>query len=254
MRSIAFALLIAAAAPGVAASPTPADEVNERLGRGINFGNALEAPREGEWGFRIEEHYFYEVKKAGFDSVRIPVKWSAHAAEKPPYTIDRKFAERVDWAVDNAIKRGLNVVLNIHHYDEFYNEPDKQEERFLALWRQIAPRYADRSERLVFELLNEPRDPLTAERWNEIFPKALQIVRESNPNRAVIVGPGMWNNLDALPKLRLPEDENLIVTFHYYSPFEFTHQGASWAEGSDKWLGRKWGSEEDQARVRRDLE
>jgi endoglucanase len=254
MRPIALALLVACGSPLLAAEATPAHEVNARLARGINFGNALEAPSEGAWGFRIEENYFDEIKKAGFDTIRLPVKWSAHAEEKAPYGIEPKFAERVDWVVENAIKQDLNIVVNMHHYDEFYDAPDKHEERFLALWRQIAPRYADRSERLVFELLNEPRDPLTAERWNAIYPKALAIVRESNPKRAVIVGPGNWNNLEALPKLRLPEDENLIVTFHYYSPFEFTHQGASWAKGSEKWLGRKWGSEEDKAKVRRDLE
>ncbi|HEX6987104.1 MAG TPA: glycoside hydrolase family 5 protein [Planctomycetaceae bacterium] len=254
-RLFSFAAVVCCiAGPAVAAEPESIQETNRRLGRGINFGNALEAPNEGEWGFRIEEGYFDEVKKAGFDTVRLPVKWSAHAEEKPPYRIDAGFAERVDWAVGHALERGLNVVLNVHHYDEFYADPDGHEERFLALWKQIASRYADRTEGLVFELLNEPRDPMTAERWNEIFPKALAVVRETNPHRAVIVGPANWNNIDALSKLRLPEDDRLMVTVHYYSPFEFTHQGASWAEGSDKWLGRTWGSDEDKAAVRRDLE
>jgi len=249
-------LLLASCVPSPAADrkPTAAHEVNARLGRGINFGNALESPREGEWGFRIEEPYFDEIKKAGFDTIRLPVKWSSRAEAKAPYTIDAKFFERVDWCVENALKRDLNLVLNIHHYDELYDDPDAHEERYLALWRQIAPRYADKSDRLVFELLNEPREPMTAERWNAVLPKALAIVRESNPDRAVIVGPGNWNNLEALPKLELPKDDHLIVTFHYYSPFHFTHQGAEWSEGADKWLGTKWGSDEDQAKVRADLD
>ena len=255
-RGLPCLLLLASCAPAPAADqkPTPAHEVNVRLGRGINFGNALEAPREGEWGFRIEEAYFDEIKKAGFDTIRLPVKWSSRAQTKAPYTIDPKFFERVDWCLENALKRDLNLVLNIHHYDEFYDDPDAHEERFLALWRQIAPRYADGSDKLVFELLNEPRDPMTPERWNAVLPKALAIVRESNPDRAVIVGPGNWNNLEALPKLDLPRDDRLIVTFHYYSPFHFTHQGAEWSEGSDKWLGMKWGTAEDQAKVRADLD
>lgn len=248
--------LLACCGPATAADPkpTPVQEINARLGRGINFGNGLEAPSEGAWGFRIEEPYFDEVKKAGFDTIRLPVKWSARADAKAPYKIDAKFFERVDWCVENALKRDLNVVLNMHHYDEFYDDPDRHEQRFLAMWRQIAPRYADRSDRLVFELLNEPRPPMQPERWNAIVPKALAIVRESNPTRAVMIGPGNWNNLEYLPKLELPKDDNLIVTFHYYSPFHFTHQGAEWSEGADKWLGTKWGSADDQAAVRRDLD
>jgi endoglucanase len=238
----------------VAAEQTIAHEYNKRLGRGINFGNALEAPREGEWGVRLEERFFDEVKQAGFDSIRLPVKWSNHAGTEPPYVIDETFAERVDWAIENALKRDLNIVLNIHHYDELYDHPAEQSDRFVALWRQIATRYAHRSDRLYFELLNEPRNPLTAERWNDLYPKALAVVRESNPQRIVIVGPANWNNLDALPSLELPDDDRLIVTIHYYSPFQFTHQGASWAEGSQAWVGRTWGSDEDRAAVRRDLE
>ncbi|MBA3313805.1 MAG: glycoside hydrolase family 5 protein [Planctomycetaceae bacterium] len=242
--------------PAYAAPPEakPIAEVNQSLGKGINFGNALEAPSEGEWGFRIEERYFDDVKQAGFESIRVPVKWSAHAAKTAPFAIEPAFAERVDWVLENATKRGLNVVLNIHHYDELYDAPEQQEERFLALWSQLAKRYADQPGSVVFELLNEPRNPLTPEKWNALFPKALAIVRESNPKRAVIVGPGNWNNIDSLAKLELPDDENLIVTVHYYSPFHFTHQGASWAEGSDKWLGMKWGNDADRAAVRKDLE
>jgi endoglucanase len=249
-------LLLASCLPASAADPkpTPAHEINARLGRGINFGNALEAPSEGAWGFRIEEPYFDEIKNAGFDTIRLPVKWSIRAGATAPYKIDPKFFERVDWCVENALKRDLNVVLNMHHYDEFYDDPNHHEERFLAMWRQIAPRYAEKSDSLVFELLNEPRPPMTPERWNAVVPKALAVVRESNPTRAVMIGPGNWNNLEYLPKLELPQDDNLIVTFHYYSPFHFTHQGAEWSEGADKWLGTKWGSAEDRAAVRKDLD
>jgi endoglucanase len=248
--------LVTIASTAFAAPPgsKPIDEVNRSLGKGINFGNALDAPNEGEWGFRIEEPYFKAIKDAGFDSIRVPVKWSAHAAKTAPYKIEQKFVERVDWVLKHANESGLNVVLNIHHYDELYDAPEQNEERFLALWRQIATRYADQPESVVFELLNEPRNPLTPEKWNALFPKALAVVRESNPTRAVIVGPGNWNNIDSLAKLELPKDDRLIVTVHYYSPFHFTHQGASWAEGADQWLGTKWGSDADKAAVAKDLE
>ncbi len=62
----------------------------------VNMGNTLEAPNEGEWGFVIQEEYFALLADAGFDSVRLPVRWSAHTAESAPYTIDPAFFERID--------------------------------------------------------------------------------------------------------------------------------------------------------------
>ena len=241
-------------APAAPPEPTPAHELNRRLGRGINFGNALEAPNEGDWGVTVKESYFDAVKAAGFDSVRLPIKWSAHAAEKSPYAIDPKFFNRIDSLVDQALKRDLAVIVDFHHYDELYDHPDEHEARFLALWRQIAARYKDRPPTVYFELANEPHKPLTPERWNALIPRALAAVRETNPNRGVIIGSGEWNAVWTLEKLELPPDDRIIVTVHDYSPHHFTHQGASWAEGSDEWLGMKWGTEADKTEVRKDLE
>lgn len=230
-----------------------AELLNRQLGQGINFGNALDAPSEGAWGFRLTEPYFEEVRAAGFDTVRLPVRWSGHAAEQAPFAIERAFLDRVDWAVDRALERGLNVVLNVHHYDELQAAPDVHAARFLGLWAQIAPRYAARPDRLYLELLNEPKDALVPERWNALLAEALAIVRESNPDRAVIVGSARMNDPAALPELRLPDDDCLIATAHYYAPFEFTHQGAEWVSGSARWLGTSWGTPADHAAVRRDL-
>ena len=223
---------------------------NARLGRGINLGNALEAPGEGEWGVRLKASYFQAIKQAGFATVRLPVKWSAHAAREAPYTIDADFAKRVDWAIDQALANGLNIIVNIHHYDEIYVRPDEHLPRLIGIWRQIAARYKDRPASVYFELLNEPMDRLTEAKWNAAMPQVLAAVRETNPTRPVIIGPGRWNSIDALDKLELPDDRNLIVTVHYYSPFEFTHQAASWVDGSDRWKGRRWtGSEREKAEV-----
>lgn len=236
--------------------PSDAREANRLLGRGINLGNALEAPREGEWGMTLEEPYFRAIKDAGFDSVRIPIRWSAHAEGRPPYRIDPKFFERVDWALDQALSRGLTTIINVHHFEELYQEPDAYEPRLLSLWEQIAGRYRDRPGTLYFELLNEPRNPLTPERWNRMIPRLLEIIRKDNPERTIIVGPGQWNNLHQLEKLELPlEDRRIIVTFHYYEPFRFTHQGAEWAEGSGAWLGTTWTeTPEESRRLRDDLD
>ena len=88
---------------------------------------------------------------------------------------------------------------------------------------------------MTFELLNEPKDAATTVRLNPIFAETIRQIRQTNPHRTLFVGPGRWNSPDELVNLRLPdEDENIIVTVHCYDPFNFTHQGASWAGPDQK--------------------
>jgi endoglucanase len=155
-----------------------------------------------------------------------------------------------------AEKSGLNVVLNIHHFDELDKTPDDHVAHFLALWKQIATRYAQRPASVYFELNNEPHDKLDDKKWNAILLKGLAVVRESNPTRPVIIGPAFWNGIWALPKLTLPADNNLIVTVHCYNPHDFTHQGASWADARVRNIKDKhWtGSEAELKAMRKELD
>ncbi|HEY7329711.1 MAG TPA: glycoside hydrolase family 5 protein [Gemmataceae bacterium] len=257
LHAFTLSLLFVSVSCSLSAAATPdIHTANKKLGRGINFGNALDAPREGEWGVHLKSDYFRAVKEAGFDTVRLPVKWSAHAATSAPYTIEATFAARVDWAIEQALANKLNIVVNIHHYDEMDVNPDANLPRLVGLWEQIAARYKDRPAELYFELLNEPHDKLTEAKWNAAIPHVLRAVRKTNPTRPVIVGPGQWNGIRALDKLELPKDDrNLIVTVHSYDPFEFTHQRASWVKGADKWKDRMWtGTEAEQAAIRKQFQ
>jgi endoglucanase len=229
---------------------------NRRLGRGMNLGNALEAPSEGAWGVYLQEEYFALIREAGFDSVRIPIRWSSRADSSPPYTIKPRFFERVDWAVEQALSRGLVAVINVHHYNELMSDPQAHRERFLALWAQIAEHYKGYPDDLLFEILNEPHDQLTPPLWNELLKEALSIIRETNPERTVVVGTANWGGISALASLEVPpEDRRIIVTVHYYEPFRFTHQGAEWVSGSSPWLGTLWqGSSSEERAVSRDLD
>ena len=203
------------------------DGRNRQLARTVNFGNALEAPTEGAWGVTLEENYFQLVKDAGFSAIRLPVKWSAHALSAAPYTIDPVFMKRVEWAVGNATKRGLSIIVNMHNYDELLTDPSYHLERFLALWGQIANHFKTQSDGVFFEILNEPNGKLEP-LWNEYASKALAVIRQANPTRAVVIGPNGYNGIGRLEELALPSDPNLIVTVHFYDPFSFTHQGAEW--------------------------
>jgi endoglucanase len=250
---LAACVALAALAPGPPPAAAPADihDANKRLGRGINLGNALEAPKEGEWGVTLKAEYFKAIADAGFRTVRLPVKWSAHATAEPPYAIDPKFFERIDWCVDQALANKLNVIVNVHHYSEADADPDKHIPRLAGLWEQIAARYKDRPAGVYFELFNEPNTKLVEARWNAAIPELLKPVRKTNPTRPVIVGPANWNAIGALDKLEFPAgDRNLILTVHFYEPYQFTHQGAPWAKGSEKWKGTKWtGTDAEKAAV-----
>ncbi len=198
------------------------------------MGNMLDAPREGDWGVKLDPAYIDKVA-GSFTTVRLPVRWSNHATPTADATIDEEFAKRVDQAVDGLLAKGVYVILNVHHYsqlsgdslhpNEFAVDPSVLEIRLVNLWRQIATRYKDRSPKLIFELLNEPHGRLDGEPWNALGAQTLSVVRATNPTRAVLFGPGGWNAIGELPKLKLPNDRNLIVSIHNYDPFPFTHQG-----------------------------
>jgi endoglucanase len=82
----------------------------------------------------------------------------------------------------------------------------------------------------------------------------LTVIRQSNPDRYVMLGTGEWGGIGAMNRLQLPDDNRLIFTFHYYNPFEFTHQGAEWVSGSSAWLGTTWGTDRDRAAVQIDFD
>ncbi len=237
-----LALLVLAVASSGFAEEAPAFAANRLLAPGVNYGNVLEAsPPEG-WGLKVNEADFKAVAAAGFKSIRIPVRWSARAAKTAPYTIEPAFFALVDKAVNAALKNNLSVVLNMHHYDELFSDPRGNRDRMMGLWKQIAPHYAKYPSTLFFEILNEPHDKLTVELWNAYYKQALGIIRESNPNRTVIVDAAAWGGADGLKDLNfISGDKNLIYSFHHYAPFHFTHQGADWVgPESKKWLGTQW--------------
>ena len=125
--------------------------------------------------------------------------------------------------------------------------------RLGAFWEQVAPRYRSAPRSVLFELLNEPHAKLDAQAWNALLADMLAIVRRTNPTRTVVIGPTGWNNLGELPGLKLPDaDRNILVTFHYYEPFRFTHQGASWTDMVGL-RGIGWGDAADRTRLAADF-
>ena len=239
--------------------PLDVFEMNRKIGRGLNMGNALEAPSEGEWGMSIEDKYLLAIADAGFNSIRLPVTWPTRSSSTPPFTIDHQFFERVDHIVQTALKLGLTVVLNNHHFDELNQDPGEHGAWLLAIWEQLSLHYRDYPDELFFEILNEPHGAFNenASAWHQLAKDALAIIRKSNPYRMVVIGPISWNAIDKIPTLDLPQDDRgIIVTYHYYLPFHFTHQGASWVgDDANNWLGTTWmGSPDERKAVTDDFD
>lgn len=204
----------------------------------MNLGNALDAPTEGAWGVVLDESDFSRIHEAGFDHIRLPVRFNAHADAAPPYTIRAEFFRRVDWAVVQALKNDLAIVLDLHHYEEIMEQPEAHRARFVGIWKQIAEHYQSAPDAVVFELLNEPHDKLFAPTWNSILLDALRAVRATNPTRTVILEGVDWGSAKSLrDSLAVPKDPNLIASFHMYQPILFTHQGAPWMGPEYKTLG-----------------
>jgi endoglucanase len=200
------------------------------LRRGMNFGDAMDAPHEGDWGFVLSSADFRTVREAGFDHVRVPMRVSAHVASSAPYRIEGSFFRRIDWVIDQSLSNDLGVIIDLHHFLEMMKAPRAYTERLVAIWRQIALRYRGLPAAVVFEILNEPTDNLTAEVWNPILARVIAAIREIDPERTLIVEGAHWASAkDLRDTLRVPEgDPHLIASFHMYAPMYFTHQGFGW--------------------------
>jgi endoglucanase len=217
---------------------SPAHLAAKHFMRGANFGNYLEVPPQQTWAVKHTPEDLAHLRAQGFDHVRIPIGWHHYTGPAPEFKLSDEIYAKVDVLVTNALHNGINVLINIHHFDSFTTNPSAESNRFYAIWRQVAAHYTHAPPGLAFEMINEPKDAATTLVLNPIYAEAIRLIRQSNPKRTLFVGPGKWNQISELHNLRLPDnDDNLIVTIHSYDPFQFTHQGATWAGPDTKIKG-----------------
>lgn len=231
-----------------------AKRIVKNMGAGINLGNVFEAPNNNfakfdetqfssSWGEMIVPADFKALGDSGFNNIRIPVSWEEHLHYVGEECfVDEEWMKQVFWAVDLAIKNGMVVVLNTHHWDDIYDSsPDLEIPCLLNVYRQMMVEVVKYSaDSLIVETLNEPRNLLTSAKWNVLVDSIVNVVRAADPQRVVMVGTHNYNSASATSLLKLPADSrNLILTFHYYDPFAFTHQGADFVEPQYP-TGKEW--------------
>lgn len=177
----------------------------------------------------ITEDDVKNIASMGMDHIRLAFDQIVLQDEEGRWR--EEIFQHIDRFVDWCGKYDLNVVLNLHKAVGNYCDIDEKvqllddaalQDGFVAFWLEFERRYHDKPD-AAFELLNEVRD-VEPDKWNDLAERTIRAIRELNPTRKIIVGSTNWNSADKLKDLRLYDDENVIYTFHNYSPFEFTHQ------------------------------
>ncbi|PIQ11510.1 MAG: hypothetical protein COW71_00455 [Ignavibacteriales bacterium CG18_big_fil_WC_8_21_14_2_50_31_20] len=214
----------------------PQDAIKE-INRGINIGNTLEPPNEGEWnnGF-LQEYYFDDYKEAGFTCIRIPVRWDKHTATSAPFNINETWFSRVEQIIDWGLKRDLYIIVNAHHEDwlkqNYSNATYKA--RFDSIWSQVATRFKDKSEKLFFEIINEPFGMTTAE-VDDLNSRLIPIIRKTNPTRILIYSGNDYTGSSQMMSASIPNDKYIMAYFHSYDPWSFAGEGTgTWGTVVDR--------------------
>lgn len=233
--------------------------ITEAMGLGWNLGNQLEAssgglPSETCWGNpEITKELIDAVKAQGFKTVRIPVSYLDMIGDGPEYTIDSDWLDRVQEVVDYVVDNDMFAVVNMHG-DGYYTvdhawllcaeDNDKQVEikdKYGKVWKQIADRFKDYDEHLIFESMNEEfnndygkPDSNAYENinaYNQIFVDTVRSTGSNNEKRWLLI-PGWNTNIEYTAGdygFKLPTDEGckadgkrIMVSVHYYDPYNFT--------------------------------
>ncbi len=229
-----------------AASLTSPVTAQMPVGRCLNIGNTLDAPFEGAWGPAITEQDLDWIADAGFDTIRLPARFGSHWKG----TIWPGFLARVDQVILQAQARGLTVILDLHHFEDLMSDPEAYTPIFTSIWSELADYFEGHDDRLIFELLNEPRDAVTTAQAIELYQTVLPIIRRKHPDRWIILGGGQMNSIDEM--LKLPNfGPRTALTFHYYDPVRFSHQQSKWTK--EYFPATHWGLTQEIDTVKADL-
>jgi len=200
--------------------------------KGVNLTNWFQAasPRQIQFT-KFTKKDFQNIKSLGCDVIRLPINLHAMTSGTPDYTLDPLFLDFLDQAVDWSEELNIYLILDNHSFDPAVSTNPDVENILIKVWSQLAAHYTGRSDFLLYEILNEPHG-ISDNLWGNIQQSVIDAIREEDVNHYVIVGGSNYNSYTTLANLPNYTDPKLIYTFHFYDPFLFTHQGASWVEPS----------------------
>lgn len=230
--------LIYSCQPQKAKIPSPDDFV---IFKGTNIAHWLsQSARRGvERDSFFTENDIVEIRKMGFDHIRLPIDevqmWDENGMKH-----EDAFALLTN-CIDWCLKHELRVVVDLHiirsHYfnaevKPLWTEPVEQE-KFHKLWSDLSAALINYPvDMLAYELMNEAvaDDP---EQWNNLVAEAVKRIRTKETDRLIVIGSNKWQSADTFDVLKVPDDKNIILSFHFYEPFLLSHYHASWTNLRD---------------------
>lgn len=214
--------------------------------RGVNLGGWISQSRltPEQQNTYIGAENIEHIARSGFDHIRLPVDevqlWDDDG-ERIGHTW-----KLLDRCIDQSLDRGLRVVVDLHILrSHYFNAPERPlftdphaPERFARIWRELSAHLRSRPlDMVAYELMNEPvaDEP---EDWNRVYPAPYRAIRDSEPDRTIVLGGNRWSNVMEIDTLRIPDDDaNMIITFHYYNPMYLTHYRASFVKACAAYEG-----------------
>ena len=198
--------------------------------KGVNLTNWFVASNAKSIPFsKYSKKDLQDIKSLGCDVIRLPIELHHMTNGAPNYTIDPVFYNYLDQVIDWTEELQLNLIIDNHTIEVAKSKT--VETPLLKIWPQIARHYKERSTALYYEILNEP-NTLLASDWAIIQAKVVDSIRVYDKKHTIIVTGADWGGIYGMTKLKKLTDTNLLYSFHFYDPFLFTHQGASWASPS----------------------
>lgn len=200
--------------------------------RGVNLTGWFQtsSPRQIQFT-KYTKKDFQNIKSLGCDVIRLPISLHDMANGGPDYTLDPLFLKFLDKAVDWAEELQIHLILDNHTFDPIAPTDPAVGSILVKVWKQMARHFKDRSNYIYYEILNEPHG-ITDAVWSPIQQSTIDAIRTEDTKHFIVVGPADYNSYNNLKNLPIYTDTKLIYTFHFYDPFIFTHQGASWVEPS----------------------
>lgn len=204
---------------------------------GINLGGWLSQCSEYSeeyYNSFITENDIKTISEWGLDHVRLPIDYNV--IEDEDGNVFEKGYSHIDDCIAWCKKYGLNLIIDLHKTKGFAFDSNPKENimfedanlrnRFISLWKNLSSRYG-KLDFVAFELLNEIAE-IEADLWNTLAAETITEVRKYAPLTKIIIGGILWNSVHTLALVNIPLDENIVYNFHFYEPFLFTHQRASW--------------------------